>query len=326
MNNPNEAELRIGAAVDRVRTELNQLLSRRLPVEVTTVLIPLRGKFNRARLMLAFSDLGGTIGESALKLASGAELLHLASLIQDDLVDNSPYRQGVPALNRAVGAEAAILISDWLFGQAYQFFCQGKTAWLTQINQLLQAMALSELKQELAVAKRQLPTVLSCLRYNYQKTARFFQTCCRLGMAAGGSGNREALIAGKVGLWWGMAYQLGNDLQDLPLMAGGGDLVDQDRRRGLLTLPLVLLLLKIPGLKSEVLSLPAASLGELLQKYGIIQQCTRWYNRFLIKAEQELNRLTAATSALTWILIREWIKKMRLVNEVFPDNAKLNLK
>lgn len=311
-----QALLRIESGAEQVRNILNHLLMRKLPPEITALLLPLKGKFKRARLLLAFAEINGAFDDTALKLAAGIELLHLASLIQDDIVDQGMERQGVPTVNRLIGTGAALLLSDWLFGEAYHFFCCGEPDWIDQLSRTVKVMAGGELQQELRRFGKAAPSVLRYLRYSYQKTACFFQTCCRLGMLAGGAGNREVRIAGKTGLWWGMAYQLADDLEDLLDLGGPVNRIDPDRSRGLMTLPLILLLQQAPELSREIWSMNCTELWRLLDHFGIVQQSIGWHNRFLTKAQQELDRLERSGPAVT--LIREWIINRQIAKLSLP--------
>lgn len=312
MNGGGQAGQTVERGVEEVRSKLNQLLQKQLPAEVADLVTPLRGKLNRARLLLAFAFGGEQPEPAALAFAQGVELLHLASLIQDDLVDQALLRHGVPTANRVIGAGGAVLLSDWLFGQAYHFFCVGGAGQINsvlRINRLIKAMALSELRQELALDQGRVNSVAACLRYNYYKTALFFKTCCQLGMQAAGGGDRAVALAGQIGTGWGMAYQLNNDIQDLVPGRDGSSGNDLDRRKGLLTLPLVLLVEKEPGLRSGIFRISQGHLWLKLNQYGCIGECGGLLCRFLSRSEQGLTQLELPGEAKQIIL--EWLRIMR---------------
>jgi heptaprenyl diphosphate synthase len=313
------AEGRIEAAVGQIKDQLNGLFVKHLPEEVRAVVTPVKGKFNRARLLLGFAVLGGRIAAPALALAAGVELLHLASLVQDDLVDYCEYRHGRKTLSGVRGAAAATFFSDWLFGEAYRFFCQSGLAWVEPINRIVQRMALSELRQELLIQRGGLRPVLGGLRYNYGKTAIFFEICCKFGFQSAQTDSRRAAWSGKTGLWWGMAYQLGNDLEDLLIVKQTGDTGDHDRQRGLLTVPVLLLLQKQPKLGLTVRTLPRAGLLRLMRLHGVLEETERLRQNCLAKARQFLNRLGAEPPERE--LIASWLAKTGAA--IFP--AALNV-
>jgi heptaprenyl diphosphate synthase len=315
MNPQHEECQRIEIAVMDVKGQLEHLLERRLPEPVRGAVCPLRGKLNRARLVLTFAAFGGVIRTPAVQIACGVELLHLASLMQDDIVDDAKYRHGCRTVHQLLGAGAAVLLSDWLFGQAYDYFSRSDLVSMGEVNQLVKVMALSELRQELRLGKEAPVSVFHCLRYNYQKTALFFQLCCQLGIALNSRGRQVRVAAGKTGLWWGMAYQLGNDLKDLQILQGNHPVsVDQDRRRGLLTLPLVLLLSRHPELQAELRKLSVAELNRLLAQSGALQDCRQLQKKCLFKAEQYLATINIGGYASE--LVRSWLQQ--LDEEIFP--------
>lgn len=312
MNGSGQVGQTVERYVEEVRSKLSHLMQRQLPPEVADLVTPLRGKLNRARLLLAFAFWGEQPGPAALAMAQGVELLHLASLIQDDLVDQAQLRHGAPAVNHVIGAGGAVLLSDWLFGQAYHFFCVGGAGpmnALGRINRLIKAMALSELRQELSLGKGKANSVAGCLRYNYYKTALFFKTCCQLGVQTADVGSRAVALAGQIGTGWGMAYQLNNDIQDLAPGRDGNPGEDQDRCKGLLTLPLVLLLAKEPELQDSIFQISQARLWLKLRQYGCLGECGELMSRFLARAEQGLDRLELHSEAK--LIIREWLRLMR---------------
>jgi geranylgeranyl pyrophosphate synthase len=289
MKPPFDEYQRIERAVLEVKVWLERLLERRLPEPARRAVCPLRGKLNRARLVLTFAALGGAIRPQALQIACGVELLHMASLMQDDIVDDAQYRQGRRAVFRLVGTGAAVLLSDWLFGQAYDCFDRSHSVALKEVNRLVKVMALSELRQEIPEGGKIPVSVFHCLRYNLQKTALFFQLCCELGVDMVPCGRQVRWAAGKTGLYWGMAYQLRNDLEDLESPNGTNPVSsDQDRAKGLFTLPLVLLLSRRPEFRAELGEYSTAELNRMLIQNGIIKECRCLQKRYLIKAEQYL--------------------------------------
>lgn len=311
----NRETQQIEEAVRQVRAELELLLQHGLPVEIATELTPLRGKFNRARLVLGFAALGGGINAVALMLASGVELLHLASLLQDDLVDGSEYRQENRTVWAARGAGAAVLLSDWLFGEAYRFLGRGGLTCVERVSRMVKRMAWCELQQELKGQRGATLSVFGSLRYNYGKTAVFFQNCCQFGFHAVNSDPRQSNLAGKVGLWWGMAYQLGNDLQDLLPMKTPVKPVDQDRQRGLLTLPLLLLLRRRPELVTVIRTFPRADLLQLLQHFGIFEETLRIRQNCLTRARRYLTGLEPDSARQG--VIRSWLEQSAAT--IFPE-------
>jgi heptaprenyl diphosphate synthase len=306
----------IETAVRQVQLELELVLKRGLPLEIGAELTPLRGKFNRARLLLGFAFLGGEINAAALALASGVELLHLASLLQDDLVDRSEYRQGKRTFYVAWGVGAAVLLSDWLFGEAYRFLGRGGLTCVEQVNRMVKRMAWGELQQELKLQRGETLSVFGSLRYNYCKTALFFRNCCQFGFQVAKNNARQSYCAGKVGLWWGMAYQLGNDLQDLLAIKAMANVADEDRQRGLFTLPLLLLLRQKPELITVIRMIPQQDLLQLMQHTGIIEATLRIQQNWLSKARRYLLGLEPDPTRRE--VISRWLEQSEAT--IFPED------
>jgi heptaprenyl diphosphate synthase len=299
--------MEVELAVRQLREELDRLLERHLPREIYQEFTPLRGKFNRARLVFCFAVAGGALNQTAAALAAGVELLHLASLFQDDLVDGSFYRHGRLTLGQIRGCGMPILLSDWLFGAAYRFFNRCGPDYVSRMNRMLQIMALSELRQELEAQRGAWLSVFGGWRYNFGKTAVFFANCCRLGLQSVRNDDRRLKAAGKIGAWFGMAYQLDNDLQELLAGPPPGKLVDQDRRRGLLTLPLLLLLRRRPELAVTIRTASQPDLLQLLQQTGVIATCSDLRRNCLSQAQRFLTEMGLNRPAEDFIA--RWLQK-----------------
>jgi heptaprenyl diphosphate synthase len=300
-------EQKIEVEAGRIRAKLEYILQRHLPLEISAELIPLRGKLNRARLVLGFALLGGMITPVTVAVACGMELLHLASLFQDDLIDQSGFRQGRPAFFKTHGAGAAVLLSDWLFGEAYRLLGRGGLIGLEQTNRMIKRMALSELQQELPGRRGAQLSVFGSLRYTCNKTALLFANCCKFGFQTVQNDPRQSVLAAKTGLWWGMAYQLGNDLQDLLIEPGVGLNGDHDRHHGCFTLPLLLLLYQKAELKPVIGTLPQVELLALLQNSGAIDETLRIRQNCLAKSRRSLAAIEAHPAAQEVIL--KWLEQ-----------------
>jgi geranylgeranyl pyrophosphate synthase len=201
------------------------------------------GKGLRAELLILCA--GGPqklMADSQLhSLALGIELLHLATLVHDDLLDQSERRRGRPAVWKRWGPKAAVLVGDYLFATAYQMInavC-GKES-MERINFLLREMVGGELAEE--EDKFRIITVKRYMMRIEKKTARFFQVACELGGTFTTFTHEVRRELGEFGRKLGIAYQLFDDLRDLTGNGKtGGKPVFQDLKNGVLTLPLLLI-------------------------------------------------------------------------------------
>ncbi|HEY8392166.1 MAG TPA: polyprenyl synthetase family protein [Capillibacterium sp.] len=224
-----------------------------LPDENDELFIPLRailkellatsGKGLRGELLLLSA---GGPQEMAVRpelqtLVFGVELLHLATLVHDDLLDQSERRRGRPAVWKRWGAKTAVLVGDYLFATAYRILntvCGPES--MERVHFLLREMVGGELAEE--TDRFRLVTANRYLARIEKKTARFFQVAAELGGAMAGLSGKIRRELGEFGRKLGMAFQLFDDLQDLTGDGkSGGKPVFQDLKNGVLTLPLLLI-------------------------------------------------------------------------------------
>lgn len=270
--------------MEDVRCQLQRLL-RRAPSPLKEALLASGGKLNRARLLVACAGLAGGVESLTVSLAVAVELLHWASLLQDDIIDHSPVRRDLPAIHHRFGNGAAILVADWFFSEAYQRVNQAGPAFVTQFNRAVKNMALGELCQMMQPPARM--GKLAYLRYSYRKTAIFFEICARLGVDSIGGTRELSRNAGRVGFFQGLAYQLQNDLHDILTLTNRKD---QDRHNGICTFPLILLGEKT-GLSFDVLEkMNRTSLVKMAMAMGVIEGCLTLEKRLAERAAQILEQ------------------------------------
>jgi geranylgeranyl pyrophosphate synthase len=210
-----------------------EILNQRLAMNATIqeILLPIQqrpGKQLRPRLFLLAAQ-HQKLPDSAVHIAVGIELLHLASIIHDDILDGSPNRRGRDALWQSRGARAALLCGDFLFAEAFSEFSRSgmEQRLFPMMRTLIAGMVKAELMQNNLHFARGIDERL-CRRIMGLKTARFFAVAAGLGVMVSGGSRRKIRRAYQFGLNFGMAYQLADDLRDL---------VTEDLNRGILTLP-----------------------------------------------------------------------------------------
>lgn len=201
------------------------------------------GKGLRGELLMLCAGVSPSVtGSSALNsLVLGVEVLHLATLVHDDLLDRGERRRGRPAVWKKWGVKTAVLVGDYLFAVAYRLLYNacGKEG-MERINFLLREMVAGELAEEMD--KFCLIPVDRYLERIEKKTARFFQVVCELGGEFAALPRPVQVKLGAFGRELGMAYQLFDDWQDLSGGAqGDGKPAYQDLKNGVLTLPLLLI-------------------------------------------------------------------------------------
>ncbi|MDP2871456.1 MAG: polyprenyl synthetase family protein [Bacillota bacterium] len=176
-------------------------------------------------------------------LAAAVELVHLASLLHDDLVDGAAERRGMPTVNAVWGPATAVLSGDYLFAAAFAMLVERRQfRALGILSRALKAMSEAEVEQLAALFDTESDEARywRCVR---GKTASLFAAACEGGAAAGGAGPVQRALARSFGLHLGSAFQVADDLADVVGATEKlGKPVGQDLSRGLITLPLIFLL------------------------------------------------------------------------------------
>ena len=199
------------------------------------------GKRLRPALVIIAAGLGNGVDESKLQTAGAAvELVHLASLIHDDVLVGSKPRRGVSTINANYGHRRAILIGDYLFGLAFQLLAAcDDTALIAPLAEASVLLSRGELRQRQAL-RRLDQTFDEYLERIYAKTAALFVASCLMGarIARLDGGAASALNAYAGGL--GIAFQIYDDILDF---TGDekvlGKPVGSDIREGTVTLPMI---------------------------------------------------------------------------------------
>ena len=226
------------------------------------------GKRLRPILLLMAARLAGYVGPRAVRLGGVVELLHTATLIHDDVVDQAPLRRGRPSANARWGDDASILVGDHLYSKSFALMVQdGDPAVLETLARATVSMTEAEVFQ---LQRKRSGTITEAdyLRIITQKTASFISACCRIGaLLAGGDAARvEALT--RYGLHIGIAFQISDDALDfVGDDARLGKAIGADLREGKRTLPLIAALERADAAERErihgILKSRAPSAGEI---------------------------------------------------------------
>ncbi len=198
------------------------------------------GKRLRPILLLASCRLYHEPTSEAIRLASIVELIHTATLIHDDVIDDAETRRGKPAANIVWGNQRSVLAGDWLYMQAFQLALRLRSfEILDLLISLTQQMVDGELLQLGWIGKIGV-TEADSMELIDRKTASLFSACTRLGAIIGRAGDSEQIRLGDFGWNLGMAFQLVDDMLDFTSRESVlGKPVGNDLREGKVTLPLI---------------------------------------------------------------------------------------
>ena len=209
--------------------------------EVANHLINSGGKRLRPMLTLAMARLADYGGDGHVKLAAAVEFMHTATLLHDDVVDESEMRRGRLAARMLWGNEASVLVGDFLLGQAFKMMVEvGSLRALDILSSAAAVIAEGEVMQ-LGAAKNTATTEDEYLAVIRAKTAELFAAACEVGPVLSGRSKDEQAACRSYGMNLGIAFQLVDDALDY----GGksaklGKNVGDDFRDGKITLPVVL--------------------------------------------------------------------------------------
>lgn len=237
-----QAQALVAADLDRV----NRLILDRLQSEVGLIpelarhLIAAGGKRIRPMLTLLAARLCGYRGEHHVALATAVEFIHTATLLHDDVVDDSGLRRGKATANALWGNKAPVLVGDFLFSRAFQLMVGvGNLEVLGILADASAVIAEGEV-QQLVTANDTATTEAAYLAMIAGKTAALFKAACEVGAVVAGRPAAEAAALATYGRALGIAFQLVDDALDYSAReAELGKSVGDDFRDGKITLPVL---------------------------------------------------------------------------------------
>ncbi|MGA1800843.1 polyprenyl synthetase family protein [Rhizobium sp. HT1-10] len=209
--------------------------------EVAEHLISSGGKRLRPMLTLASAGLFGYKGDNHIKLATSVEFMHTATLLHDDVVDESDLRRGRSTARMIWGNQASVLVGDFLLGQAFRMMVDvGSLEALDVLSTAACVIAEGEVLQ-LSVAKNMETTEDDYLSVIRAKTAALFAAAAEVGPIVANTGKSGRNAMKSYGTNLGLAFQLVDDALDYGGKAADlGKNVGDDFREGKITLPVIL--------------------------------------------------------------------------------------
>src|ERR1051325_2579722 len=197
------------------------------------------GKRIRPALLLLASKLFNYEGRGAVRLGAVVEIIHTATLVHDDIIDEAKTRRGRPAANTQWGNSKCVLAGDWLYMQAFKVAVQERNfRILDTLIELTQQMVEGELLQMEKMG--QLISLQEHFDLIYRKTACLFSVCMRMGAILGGATREQEDRLAQYGRDLGMAFQIVDDVLDLTASEEVlGKPVASDLREGKVTMAVI---------------------------------------------------------------------------------------
>ncbi|WP_044563755.1 polyprenyl synthetase family protein [Azospirillum sp. B4] len=238
------------ALVDLVATDLaavNDIIVRRMHSDVEMIpqlagyIVASGGKRLRPVLTLAAARLCGYQGDRHQPLAACVEFIHTATLLHDDVVDESDLRRGQPSANAVFGNKASVLVGDFLFSRAFQVMVEDGSLDVLRILSNASAVISEGEVLQLITANDTTTSEEAYLEVIRAKTAELFAAACRIGAVVADRPAAEEEALRSYGLNLGIAFQLVDDVLDYSaVQARLGKTIGDDFREGKITLPVVL--------------------------------------------------------------------------------------
>ncbi len=209
--------------------------------EIAGYLISLGGKRLRPLLTIASAELCGYKGERHIHLAACVEFIHTATLLHDDVVDESTLRRGRQTANSLWNNKASVLVGDFLFSRAFELMvADGSLEILDILSKASSAISEGEVLQ-LSMSHSLELTQETYLKIIESKTARLFSAATEVGAVVAKAPDEERKALTQFGQALGIAFQLMDDILDYTANQGQlGKAIGDDFREGKVTLPLIL--------------------------------------------------------------------------------------
>ncbi len=207
--------------------------------KITHYIIRRKGKQMRPMFVFLCAKLNGTINDNTYTAASLIELLHTATLVHDDVVDDSSHRRGFFSLNALWKNKIAVLVGDYLLSRGLLLSVEkGQFNLLGIVSKAVQEMSEGELLQMEKARKLDIDET-QYYKIIQQKTASLIAACCAAGAASVDVGEEELENMKDFGENVGMAFQIKDDLFDYQLMNKTGKPTGIDIKERKMTLPLI---------------------------------------------------------------------------------------
>lgn len=308
--------------------------------EVLDYILESSGKMLRPRLVYTAASIGQYDEKVLHDIAAAVEIIHTASLVHDDVIDESSTRRGKASVNSVFGNKVSVLAGDYLFAAAFKLINKHNQPQIMEcMTETIQVICLGEIKQLSMLYNIEI-TEEDYYDKTYRKTACLFASSCKVGAILSSASLRDISVLEQYGLSLGYAYQLIDDVLDFisqPEVLGKP--VGNDLLQGNITLPVIISLKnRRYGKKIEKIIREGVNLHnlpfiiELINKAGGIEKTLKKAEAFLHNALNMLDELppSPAVEQLKYLgiyLIEDYYRRMEVKNDILEDfTCKLQLK
>jgi octaprenyl-diphosphate synthase len=276
------------------------------------------GKRIRPVLLILSARLCNYVGERIYDLSAVIEFIHTATLLHDDVLDNSHLRRGHPTVNSRWGNEISILLGDYLYSKAMSLSLADKDHLVMQtISAVTVEMAkgqiIETLKQrDLGIGEADYYRIISL------KTAALFASCCTIGAVLGGVSPQQRACMTAFGRDLGMAFQIADDTLDFVAPeARLGKPVNNDLKEGKITLPIIAIVKHATAAEVQMLTdyvqgvhaeeADFQKIVALLHKYGTLHSTMAKAQEYITQAKQHLQGFTDSPALTTLLTLADYV-------------------
>lgn len=258
------------------------------------------GKMIRPALVLLGGGCLGQITDEHVRVAAIVEMIHAATLLHDDVMDDGQIRRGVPTINRIWGNESAVLLGDFVLSRVFRMVADLDPPVSKVVAETAVRVCQGELRQVAQKQNWQL-TEAQYISIITDKSAAFFSGCCRLGGLLSQAETPQLEALDHYGLYAGIAFQIVDDLLDIAGdEATTGKTPQSDLGKSKLTLAAIHLLETVDASARDkvcaLLDHPADSkrqLADMLLRHGSLEYAHRCARTYVLKATEALKPLPA---------------------------------
>jgi len=259
---------------------------------LTTHLLSAHGKGVRAKLLLHSSmDSDGMVTGDAVRAAAAVEIVHLATLIHDDVIDEADTRRGIQSIQSKFGKKEAVLCGDYLFCLAFNVtsnLAEPYAKFAQKFTSAISRVCLGELRQFSNNHNTDIG-IYDYLRTIRGKTAALFHIATYGGALIGGAPEKKLLALGRFGIYFGMIFQIVDDCKDYVLESSQAKKPTQsDICSGVINLPLLMAYLKEPALRNAPLTI---NLLQDVRRLGGVDYAYELAKKYEVKSQRILSQL-----------------------------------
>lgn len=309
MTNETKKELNIvliptEEALECVKQEVDRTLSKSplLIRDYTRHLISSRGKYIRAlSVIYCAEDAQGMVHPNAIRIAAAIEILHLATLVHDDIIDNAELRRGEVTLQKKYGKRTAVICGDYLLTVALRMAAsiENKKDYLDlNLPDYVGRLCLGELNQHMNNGNINL-SIYRYLKIISGKTAALFEASYFAGAIFADCSEKEAKKYRQLGYFIGMIFQLTDDCIDFEdSVEDAHKPVQSDYEQGVITLPLIHAFSELGDFKekAEAHKISRKEINDAVAKTGGLDFTRKMVQKYYDKAKRIINELPATDS------------------------------